>query len=99
MYRFYHVSCELKWIQTFPVRIGNTMYRDSAMRCDNAAANARENDAESVRRAKHIDIKNHYLKSIICSGYSTITHVIFDHTESDGFKNRWDKLSLVHVVK
>lgn len=78
------------------------------MRCGNTRSNCWAICTESIKHAKHMDIKNHFVKTIVSAGHAKVQHVDSDKNISDGFtklvpKTKFDifrdRICVQHFIK
>ena len=66
------------------------MDKPSQIMWDNTAANSWANNSESLKRAKHIDLENHFVKDTVPGGHATVIHINSNDNETDGFTKPLD---------
>ena len=76
---------DLQWIRTYLAELGLKLDKPSNVYCDNTCSGSWANSDHGMNRAKHVDIKNHYVKDIVAIGQATIKYVKSDDNEADGF--------------
>lgn len=60
------------------------MVSATEMKCDSHPSNGLANSTKSAKRAKHMDIKNPFVKQVVESGHTTVSHVNpFDNKPED----------------
>lgn len=77
--------CEPKFFWIFLAEIGFTMDNSTHVKCDNYVSNMSANNVKSVKRSKHMDIKNHFLKQMVEIGQANVNYVESENNEPGGF--------------
>lgn len=78
-------TSELKWIRTYLAELGFDVEQSTLVFCDNTASISWTSSSESVKRAKHIGLNNHFGKHVVESGQVKVIYIDSDKNESDGF--------------
>ena len=66
---------EIKWIRLFLAEIGISQSKPTWLLNDNTAAESWSNEYHGSRRAKHIDVRYHYVRSCVYSNAVQLVHV------------------------
>lgn len=79
------------WLRTFLEELLHTPLATTLIRSDNEAAIAWSNSDESLRTAKHIDIKVHFVRDCVQAEKVVLQYVSSAHNLADGFTKPLDR--------
>lgn len=76
---------DIKWIRTFTAELSFTLKSPTALYCDNTVASHWAERSVSMRRAKHIDSKYHFVKECTAYGIVSPRDIDFNDNPANGF--------------
>lgn len=76
---------DAKWIGTFLAELGFTLNRPSKLFCYNTVANTWAESSDSMKRAKHIDLKFHFVKESTTAGIIKHEDIDLKNNPADSF--------------
>lgn len=81
---------KLKWTRTYLAELVFNMNNPSEFFCENTGAHSWANSSENLKRAKHMDIKIHFVNSIVDNVHATLRHMNSVNCKADGFTETLD---------
>lgn len=85
-------AMDIAWLRIFLAEIGENMSAPTQMFCDNDAAISWTNNIVSMRKAKHIEVRHHYVRDCVNRGAVTVQEISSGANIADGFTKPLDKI-------
>lgn len=100
----WEASTDTKWILMLLPELGFTLYSPAKLYCDNTVTSLWAVRAGSMRRAKHIDLKYHFVKEFTANGIIEPQHIDLENNPANGFtkplmKIKFERFKQIVCVK
>lgn len=85
-------AMDIIWLRIFLAEIGENMSPSTQFFCDNDAAISWADNVISMRKAKHIEVRHHFIRDCVSRGFISVEQIRSDDNIADGFTKPLDKI-------